>query len=69
MAVAIIFETHSLTTDNEAGIATGWLPGQLSERGRGLAAELGQRYRATGIAAVFVLRSGPRRGNGGHRLR
>jgi alpha-ribazole phosphatase/probable phosphoglycerate mutase len=54
MAVAIIFETHSLTTDNEAGIATGWLPGQLSERGRGLAAELGQRYRATGIAAVFV---------------
>ncbi len=27
MAVAIIYETHSLTVDNEAGVATGWLPG------------------------------------------
>src|SRR5664280_2942356 len=28
---------------NDRGVATGWLPGQLSERGRGLARELGKR--------------------------
>ena len=28
MAVQIIFETHSVSTDNEAGVATGWLPGR-----------------------------------------
>ncbi|HEX5165208.1 MAG TPA: histidine phosphatase family protein [Thermomicrobiales bacterium] len=54
MAVEIIYETHSITTDNEAGIATGWLPGQLSEEGRRLAVELGERHRAGDIAAVFV---------------
>jgi hypothetical protein len=32
MLVDIIFETHSRTEDNENGIATGWLPGKLSER-------------------------------------
>lgn len=51
--VEVVYETHSVTTDNEAGIATGWLPGQLSERGRLLAAELGVRRRNDGIAAVF----------------
>ena len=54
MVVAIVFETHSLTTDNEAGVATGWLDGQLSERGRALAIELGRRRRPDGIAAVFA---------------
>jgi broad specificity phosphatase PhoE len=54
MAVEILYETHALTTDNEAGIATGWLPGQLSSRGRQLAAELGHRHRSRAIAAVFV---------------
>jgi broad specificity phosphatase PhoE len=53
VAVAIVFETHSLTTDNEAGLATGWLDGQLSERGRALAAELGRRRRNDSVAAVF----------------
>jgi alpha-ribazole phosphatase/probable phosphoglycerate mutase len=53
VAVAVVFETHSLTTDNEAGLATGWLDGQLSERGRALAAELGRRRRNDGLAAVF----------------
>ncbi len=52
--VEIVYETHSVTTDNEAGIATGWLPGQLSKRGRELAAELGVRRRNDEIAAVFV---------------
>lgn len=54
MAVDIVYETHSLTEDNERGIATGWLPGRLSERGRRFAAELGARRRDDGIAAVFV---------------
>jgi broad specificity phosphatase PhoE len=34
MTVAVVFETHATSTDNEAGIATGWLPGDLSETGR-----------------------------------
>lgn len=54
MTVEIIYETHSLTTDNEAGLATGWLPGRLSEEGRRLARALGARHRDDGIAAVFV---------------
>jgi 2,3-bisphosphoglycerate-dependent phosphoglycerate mutase len=33
MSVQIVFETHSISTDNERGIATGWLPGRLSEAG------------------------------------
>jgi broad specificity phosphatase PhoE len=54
VAVAIVFETHSITTDNEAGVATGWLDGQLSERGRTLARELGRRRRNDGVEAVFA---------------
>jgi alpha-ribazole phosphatase/probable phosphoglycerate mutase len=54
MSVEIVYETHSVTTDNEAGIATGWLPGQLSEQGRRLAVELGRRRRDDGLAAVLV---------------
>lgn len=54
MAVQLVYETHAITTDNEAGIATGWLPGRLSERGRETAAELGARRRDDGLAAVFV---------------
>jgi broad specificity phosphatase PhoE len=54
MAVDIIYETHSITTDNETGFATGWLPGELSDRGRKLAQELGRRRSADGIATVFT---------------
>src|SRR5581483_2817129 len=54
MAVEIIFETHSISTDNEAGIATGWLPGRLSARGRELARALGERRRADRPDVVFV---------------
>jgi hypothetical protein len=37
MAIEVVFETHSMTEDNERGRATGWLPGRLSEQGRVLA--------------------------------
>jgi broad specificity phosphatase PhoE len=54
MAVELVYETHSISVDNERGIATGWLPGSLSVRGRELAVELGRRRRSDGLAAVFV---------------
>ncbi|WP_438453403.1 histidine phosphatase family protein [Streptomyces asiaticus] len=54
MSLEIVFETHSWSQDNDRGIATGWLPGRLSERGRGLAVELGERRRKDGISAVFT---------------
>jgi broad specificity phosphatase PhoE len=49
----IVFETHSISEDNETGIASGWLPGRLSATGRELAAALGQRRSADDLAAVF----------------
>jgi broad specificity phosphatase PhoE len=52
--IEIVFETHSLTTDNEQGFATGWLPGRLSETGRGFARALGERRRDDGLAAVLT---------------
>jgi alpha-ribazole phosphatase/probable phosphoglycerate mutase len=53
VAIELVYETHSMTEDNERGIATGWLPGRLSARGRELAAELGRRRGDDGLAAVF----------------
>jgi broad specificity phosphatase PhoE len=41
----LIYETHSITVDNEREIATGWLPGELSVTGQQLARELGERRR------------------------
>lgn len=54
MVVELVYETHSTSTDNEAGIATGWLPGQLSAAGRQQARELGARRRDDGVAVVFT---------------
>lgn len=54
MSIEIVYETHSLSVDNERGFATGWLGGELSERGRKLARELGERRRDDGIAALFT---------------
>lgn len=54
MAVEIVYETHSITVDNEQGVATGWLPGELSPTGRRLAAELGERRRNDGIVMVYT---------------
>ena len=53
MAVELIYETHTPTTDNEAGISSGWLPGELSDEGRREARELGELWRDRGIEAVF----------------
>jgi 2,3-bisphosphoglycerate-dependent phosphoglycerate mutase len=50
----IVFETHSTSVDNERGIATGWLPGRLSEHGRRQAVELGARRRDDGLRAVYT---------------
>jgi 2,3-bisphosphoglycerate-dependent phosphoglycerate mutase len=53
VAIEVVFESHSTTTDNEQGRATGWLPGELSAQGRMQAQDLGGRRRNDGIAAVF----------------
>jgi 2,3-bisphosphoglycerate-dependent phosphoglycerate mutase len=53
VTVSVVFETHATSEDNERGIATGWLPGRLSERGREFAARMGVRRRDDGLAAVF----------------
>jgi broad specificity phosphatase PhoE len=52
--IELVYETHSLSLDNERGIATGWLPGELSVSGRDQARRLGERRRDDGIAAVFT---------------
>jgi broad specificity phosphatase PhoE len=52
--IQLVYETHSTSTHNEAGIATGWLDGVLSERGREQARALGERRRADGLAVVFT---------------
>lgn len=54
MTTEIVFETHAISSDNEAGIATGWLEGQLSEEGRRLARRLGERRRGEWIDTVYT---------------
>ena len=53
MPITIVFETHSLSEDNERGIASGWGDCALSARGRSLALELGERRRNDDIDTVF----------------
>jgi alpha-ribazole phosphatase/probable phosphoglycerate mutase len=53
-SIAIVFETHSTTTDNERWIATGWLDGRLSSAGQRQAKELSERRAAEEVAAVFT---------------
>jgi broad specificity phosphatase PhoE len=50
----VVFETHSTSEHNEAGIATGGLGGALSAVGRAQAAELGERRRNDGIELVVA---------------
>jgi broad specificity phosphatase PhoE len=51
--VRLVYETHSTTRDNEAGIATGWLPGELSASGVENARALGDRRRDDGLDLVI----------------
>jgi 2,3-bisphosphoglycerate-dependent phosphoglycerate mutase len=53
MSINIVFETHSISEDNDLGVASGWNPSRLAARGRELAADMGARHRDDGIAAVF----------------
>jgi 2,3-bisphosphoglycerate-dependent phosphoglycerate mutase len=54
MSVAVVYETHSTSEDNELAIATGWLEGALSDTGKEQAKRLGERRREDGLAIVFT---------------
>jgi broad specificity phosphatase PhoE len=58
VATIIVFQMHALSEDNERGVASGWAHSRLSERGRRLAEELGERPRSDGIAADFAWQEG-----------
>ena len=49
----VLFESHSTSLDNEAGLASGHFDVALSPTGERQAREMGDRYRDTEIAAVF----------------
>ena len=51
--VEIIFETHSETTDNEAGLASGWYDVGLSAKGKIQAQALGERRLTDNFDVVF----------------
>jgi broad specificity phosphatase PhoE len=53
ISVRITYFVHGTTTDNERDLATGWLPGELSELGVKQAAELGDLVKDTHFDAVF----------------
>ena len=44
---------HGTTTDNEKDLATGWLPGELSETGAEQAKKLGEQVAGTQFDVVF----------------
>ena len=52
----LIYETHSITVDNENGVATGWLPGELSEEGIREAEAIGPRRRDVDVVFSSDLR-------------
>lgn len=51
---SLIFESHSTSTDNVKGIASGWLNPSLSDTGMQQAKELGMRYEKECIAIIYV---------------
>ena len=53
MSVHITYFAHSTTTDNQQGLATGWLPGELSEIGKAQAAKLGELVTNKRFDVVF----------------
>lgn len=50
----IIFEPHSITTDNEANVASGWNDVELSAEGIKRAKERSGRFDITSVDAIFV---------------
>lgn len=52
--IALIFEPHSTTTDNENEIASGHYDVDLSALGRQQAHEMGARYKDTSFDAVYT---------------
>lgn len=53
MSVEITYFVHGTTTDNEQDLATGWLPGELSEVGRQQAKDLGNMVADKQFDVVF----------------
>ncbi len=53
MAVRITYFVHGTTTDNQEHLATGWLPGELSEAGREQAQKLGEQAGDKHFDVVF----------------
>lgn len=53
MSVTVTYFVHGTTTDNEQDLATGWLPGELSEIGREQAKTLGDQVADRHFDAVF----------------
>jgi broad specificity phosphatase PhoE len=51
--LAIVFETHATSLDNEAGLASGWYDVDLSDRGEEQARLLGVRRRDDRVDLVF----------------
>jgi len=49
----ITYFVHSVTEDNQAGLATGWLPGKLSAEGRKRAIVLREDLQSRPFEAVF----------------
>lgn len=52
-SMKITYFVHSVTTDNEAGLATGWLQGELSDEGVKRAKALANDLQSRGFDAVF----------------
>jgi len=53
MSVSLTYFVHSITTDNQRGIATGWRPGVLSDVGIERAARLGKQLAGRHFDAIF----------------
>lgn len=53
MSVKLTYFVHGTTTDNEQGLATGWLPGELSETGKQQAVDLAAQIADKRFDTVF----------------
>lgn len=51
--ITLTYFVHSITTDNEDGLATGWLPGELSPEGIRRAKDVGERLKDAQFDMVF----------------